>query len=137
MRRRQVVKDEITANADKWAEWMPQHALHHFWARVDSLHGRGGKYSLERLSTPNDPDFGDGWRLERFLEALDRDRAEIDAFIAVHPEQADRLRGWLEDIEWLARQRDVDPDCRKWRLGRYYEVLSALGYDGCWDTRDQ
>jgi hypothetical protein len=86
------------AAVDIDSTWVPQVALHYFWARVDSLHGRGGKYSLGRLSTPNDPDFGDGWRLERFLEALDRDRAEIDAFIAVHPEQADRLRGWLPAI---------------------------------------
>ena len=49
--------------------------------------------------------------------------------IAEHPQQAPRLRHWLESIEALGRFRDGDPDCSFCSKGEYYETLSAaLGY---------
>ena len=58
--------------------WHPQHALAYCWARIDSTHGRGGSHYIGRPSRPDDPGYGDGWRLTAFLAALEQDRAEID-----------------------------------------------------------
>jgi hypothetical protein len=117
MRRRQVVrdKDDIT---DTLADWVPQHALHYAWACVDPVHGRGGS---ARMASSGEP-----WRWWDFERALDRDRAEISAFIAAHPEHADRLQGWLRGIEALALRREAEPHRN---IGYYYRTLQALGYD--------
>src|SRR5262245_29733760 len=64
--------------------WVPQRALHYAWGRVDPIHGIGGSHVLGRLRQAGDSGAGDGWSLEKFLEALAVDQIEIDRAVAEH-----------------------------------------------------
>jgi hypothetical protein len=109
-------------------DWHPQRALNYAWARIDPIHGRGGSLYIGRPRRPGDPGSGDGWAWERFCDALQNDRAEIDDAVAEYPEQAPRLRQWLQQIEALGQFRNGDPDCSRYTKGEYYEALQLLGY---------
>ena len=109
-------------------DWHPQRTLNYAWSRIDPMHGRGGSRYGGRPSRLGDPGYGDGWTRAGFSAALEQDRKEIEDVIADHPQQAPRLRHWLESIEALGRFRDGDPDCSLCSEGEYYETLSALGY---------
>ena len=116
-------------------DWVPQAALNFSWQRVDPIHGRGGTHVGGRPRRPDDPD-RDGWTLQGFAAALERDRAEITDVVASHPEHGRRLERWLMAIEALGRRRDRDPAIRN-GSGAYYIALQALGYSVLADGEGQ
>ena len=97
---------------DAWRlhRWIPQGALQYAWAHVDPIHGCAEC----------------AWSWPAFVAELEADRVEINAVTSEHPDQTDRLRQWLLDVEALGRQRDTDS---RPVVGEYYERLSTLGYD--------
>jgi hypothetical protein len=107
--------------------WVPFAALRYAWARACPIHGRGGRYRMGRPIRPTDPDYGDGWQHARFLAALRRDAAEIDAVIAAQPEQSVRLRDWLREMEDVGRVREARPE----EGASLHTRLIELGYSGC------
>jgi hypothetical protein len=95
--------------------WVPGCALAYCWSHIDPVHGRGR------------------WVQYEFYDALKVDRQEIVRVTARHPEQAPRLKRWVDMLEALGRERGLDgADSNRGdhSIGRYYERLIALGYDG-------
>ena len=88
-------------------QWVPPRALYAFWNTVDPAE--------------------ESWSLKGLLTALAEDRIEIEALLADHREQTERLTKWRVDVERLGRERDVDDEIH---LRRYYERLTDLGYHG-------
>jgi hypothetical protein len=100
-------------------EWHPQRALRYAWARIDAVHGLGGRCGTSSRR--------DGWCLDHFLDALAADRRDVEAVITTYPSQRTRLTRWLSAMAVLGRARAAAPHAE---AGEWYQRLGQLGYDG-------
>ena len=121
-------RERVERHHESQPNWHPQFALRYGWPRADRVHGRGGAFYLGQPCKPGDPGWGDGWRLQRFLECLETDRGEIDRVAETHPRHRNRLETWVRDMSDLGREIDRDADHRS--IGDIYRRLSRLGYSG-------